>query len=147
MARTKKSRSSPGKYKSKSPCKTPNKQVVSKKKSPKKCEVSKKKSPKKCEVSKKKSPKKCVVSKKKSPKKCVVSKKKSPCKSPRSNSVKFYCLKVRKPVMVMPEDISVAKTKNGRHMLKGWCAEHECWLYKFIKDCDADKMIKKYGKC
>ena len=126
MARTKKSSSSPRKYKKKSPCKTPKKQVVSKKKSPKKC----------------------VVSKKKSPKKCVVSKKKSPCKSPRkSNSVKFYCVKVRKPVMVMPEDISVAKTKNGRHMLKGWCPEHQCYLYKFIKDCDVEKMINKYGKC
>lgn len=125
MARTKKSSSSPRKYKKKSPCKTPKKQVVSKKKSPKKCVVSKK-----------------------SPKKCVVSKKKSPCKSPRkSNSVKFYCVKVRKPVMVMPEDISVAKTKNGRHMLKGWCPEHQCYLYKFIKDCDVEKMINKYGKC
>ena len=125
MARTKNSRSSPRKYKRKSPCKTPKKQVVGKKKSPKKC----------------------VVVKKKSPKKCVVVKKKSPCKSPRSNSVKFYCVKVRKPVMIMPEDISVAKTKNGRHMLKGWCPEHECYLCKFIKDCDVDKMIKKYGKC
>jgi len=115
MARTKKSSSSPKKYKKKSPCKTPKKQMVGKKKSPKKC---------------------------------VVSKKKSPCKSPRrSNSVKFYCVKVRKPVMVMPEDISVAKTKNGRHMLKGWCPEHQCYLYKFIKDCDVEKMINKYGKC
>ena len=81
----------------------------------------------------------------KSPKKPV--KRKSPCKSSKKDTVKFYCVKTRSPVNVPSEDIRVTKTKNGRNMLKGWCSEHECYLCKFIKDCDAKKMIEKYGKC
>jgi len=74
-------------------------------------------------------------------------KRKSPCKSSKKDAVKFYCVKTRCPVTVPSEDIRVAKTKNGRYMLKGWCSKHECYLCKFIKDCDAKKMMEKYGKC
>lgn len=81
----------------------------------------------------------------KSPKKPV--KRKSRCKSPKKDGVKFYCVKTRAPVTISSEDIHVTKTKNGRYMLKGWCSEHKCYLCKFIKDCDAKKMMEKYGKC
>lgn len=73
----------------------------------------------------------------------------SKSKSKKMSETQFYCVKCGKRVTLNKQDaetIRVRKTKNDRHALTAHCSKCDTKLYKFVKEKDADKLSKKYGK-